>query len=110
MGLFKITPSQLNALMKGITAKQNEVKDNINYKLDYVKMFIHPDLKNILILKSREHGITGGQPFDEIYYDFYDESGKTVEVRKQFVDVNSWYAFISEIREVKIVAGQLQFI
>ena len=110
MANYKTFPAQLNALKKAINQKTEEANSNINYKLDYVKFLVHPNLSNILILKHRLHGISGGQPFDEIDYIFFDENGKKVDIRKSFVEVNAWYTFVSEMREAKIINGHIELI
>jgi hypothetical protein len=110
MGNFKITTAQLNALQKAIKTKTTENLSNQNYTLDYVRFMVHPTMNDYVILKSRRHGISGGLPFDEIDYIFLDSNGKVVDVRKQFFAINGWYEFVSEMKEVKIVNGNVEFI
>ena len=83
---------------------------NINYKLDYVKLFVHPELNNYVVLKSRTHGVSAGMPYDEIQYMFFNADGKLDDMRKNFINQNAWYTFVSELREVKLVNGQVEFI
>ena len=110
MAKYKIYPSQLSALKKQIENTKKEVSENKNYNLDYVKFFVHPDLSNIVILKTRTHGISGGQPFDDIQYIFFDLKGQVIDFRKNFLDVNAWFSFVSEMRQVNIVNGELVII
>lgn len=110
MANYKTNPEQLSSLLKAIQIKKKEVEENINYNLDYIKFLVHPHINNTIILKHRIHGISAGQPFDEIEYIFFDEKGKKVDIKKSFVDINAWYTFVSEMREIKIVNGQIVLI
>lgn len=110
MGTFKLHSVQLNALKKSIETKTEEINANVNYNLDYVQFYVHPDLSNVVVLKMRTHGLKAGQPYDDIQYMFFDESGKLIDVRKNFYDSNAWYTFLSELRQVSIANGQLVFI
>jgi hypothetical protein len=110
MAKYKVSPEQLKALHKAITEINHETTVNINYKLDYVKLFVHPELSNYVVLKSRTHGISAGMPYDEIQYMFFNSDGKLEDMRKNFINQNAWYTFVSDLREVKLVSGQVEFI
>jgi hypothetical protein len=110
MAKYKLFPQQLKSLQKAITEINNEVTANINYKLDYVKLFVHPELNNFIVLKSRTHGISAGMPYDEIKYMCFNSDGKLEDIRKNFINRNAWYTFVSDLREVKLVGGQVEFI
>lgn len=110
MANYKIFPVQLRTIQKAIQKIKDDASININYNLDYVKLFVHPTLNNTIALKSRLHGIKSGQPFDEINYTFFDENGKVDEVRKTFYDRNAWYTFVSELHEIKIKDGHIELI
>jgi hypothetical protein len=110
MAIYKTNPVQLRAIQKAIQNIKEDASVNINYNLDYVKLFVHPTLNNEIALKSRLHGIKGGQPFDEINYVFYDEKGKIDEVHKSFYDRNGWYTFVSELHEIRIKDGHIELI
>jgi len=110
MATYKIYPAQLRVIQKAIEKIKEDASVNINYNLDYVKLFVHPTLSNEIALKSRLHGIKGGQPFDEINYVFYDENGKIDEVHKSFFDRNGWYTFVSELHEIRIKDGHIELI
>ena len=110
MAKYKVSPEQLKSLHKAITEINHEVTVNINYKLDYVKLFVHPELNNYVVLKSRTHGVSAGMPYDEIQYMFFNADGKLDDMRKNFINQNAWYTFVSELREVKLVNGQVEFI
>jgi len=110
MANYKIFPAQLKTLQKAIQKIKDDASININYNLDYVKLYVHPTLTNVIALKSRLHGIKGGQPFDEINYIFIDAEGKEDEVRKTFFDRNAWYTFVSELHEIRIKDGHIELI
>jgi hypothetical protein len=110
MAKYKIYPAQLNALKNQIENTKKEVLENKNYNLDYVKFFVHPDLSDIVILKTRTHGISGGQPFDEIQYTFFDSKAQKIDFKKNFLDINAWFSFVDEMRQVNIVNGELVII
>jgi hypothetical protein len=110
MATYKIFPAQLKALQKAIQKITDDTFVNINYNLDYVKLFVHPTLGNSIVLKTRLHGIKGGEPYDEINYVFFNADGKEIEIRKTFIDRNAWYTFISELREIKINHGNIELI
>lgn len=110
MATYKIFPNQLKSLMSKIMDARSLEVQSRDIHLDYVKLFIHPDLNNVIVLKVRNHGIGAGIPFDDIEYFFVNEEGKEVEIKKTFTDTNAWYKFISELREIKIVGGKVEFI
>ena len=49
-------------------------------------------------------------PYDEIQYMFFNADGKLEDMRKNFINQNAWYTFVSDLREVKLVGGQVEFI
>jgi len=110
MAKYKVSPEQLKALHKAITEINHDVTVNINYNLDYVKLFVHPELNNCVVLKSRTHGVSAGMPFDEIQYMFFNADGKIDDMRRNFINQNAWYTFVSDLREVKLVGGKIEFI
>jgi hypothetical protein len=110
MTKYKVSPAQLKVLQKAITDINEQVLINKNYNLDYVKLFVHPELPNYIVLKSRTHGISAGMPYDEIQYLFFNPEGKLDELRKNFINQNAWYTFVSDLREVKLIGGQVEFI
>lgn len=108
MATYKTFPAQLKAIQSKITDLVSLANNNRDIYLDYAKLFVHPDLINNIILKTRTHGISGGLPFDEIDFFFVDENGKNHDIKKTFTDTNAWYKFIAELREIKIVNGKVE--
>jgi|688.fasta_scaffold1902736_2 hypothetical protein len=110
MATYKTFPLQLKAIQSKIVDLKALSTENRDLYFDYAKMFVHPDLNNVIVLKTRTHGISGGLPFDEIDFFFVNEEGKNVEIKKTFTDTNAWYKFISELREIKIVNGKVELL
>lgn len=110
MANFKLKKEQLIELYKSISDINSETILNINYNLDYAKLFVHPTLSDYIILKSRTFGVSAGMPFDTIKYIFFNSNGKIDDMKKNFTNQNAWYTFVSELREIKLVNGQVEFI
>ena len=59
---YKINSKQLKVLQEKINDINLVVEQNINYNLDYIKFYVHPELKNYIILIYKKSGISGGMP------------------------------------------------
>jgi len=86
------------------------ISQNINYNLDYMKFYVHSELKNIIILVYKKSGISGGMPFDDKVYLFFDENGKNIDYKSKLYNLSSWYLFLTDLKEVKLKDGQVIFI
>lgn len=106
MATIKVNSLQLKALKDFIESKRLMLLENSNYKLDYIKFMFHPLTPNLVIIKMRTHGITAGQPFDDINYYFIDENGNEVFYRTNFSSIPAWFQFTSEMREFDIINGE----
>lgn len=110
MATLKVSNVQLNALKDLIEGKKDLLVSNANYNLDYVKFMFHPSTPNIVILKMRTHGISGGEPFDDITYDFINDLGELVDFKLTFPSIQAWFQYSSEMKEFNIIDGQPVFV
>lgn len=110
MANLKITPVQLNALKKYIEEKREFLLNNKYYTLEYIKFMFHPLTPNLVIIKMRISGISAGQPFDDITYDFIDDKGEAVEYKMNFPSIPAWFQYTSEMKEFNIIDGKPVFV
>lgn len=107
---IKLSSKQLKALQEKIMDINLSISQNINYNLDYMKFYVHSDIKNIIILVYKKSGISGGMPFDEKTYLFLDENGQNIDYKSKLYNLSSWYLFLTDLKEVKLKDGKVIFI
>lgn len=104
------TKKQIDELNSFVQKKMTDVNSNINYKLDYIKLFIHPETESDIYVKIRIHGFSGGAPFDDINYHVIQKEEAVQPLEMIVRDLNAKYKFIADLREIKLDNGKPIFI
>lgn len=80
------------------------------YKVEYLKFMIHPFTPDNIYLKIRTTGVSDGRPFDDLTYMSIDILGNVTDLSHTFQKLQDRVHFTSEMREVKLVAGNIEFV
>jgi hypothetical protein len=104
------TKIQLESLNLLVNKTIENVNGNIDYKLDFIKFFIHPDTNSDIHVKIRTHGFSSGEPFDNIDYKVINTDGETNKLELIVRDLSAKFTFLAGLREIKLVNGKPQFV
>ena len=110
MSTINITDEQISSIKGFLKQKKSDLESSVDYNLEYAKIMFQPETPNFIILKLRIYGISGGMPFDDITYTFFNLKGEKIAYKNEFRTIPAWFEYVAGMREINITNGKPNFV